>query len=77
MSFNILLANQTQSFHKEKMFIASEWRQLQLPGWVCVISFYRLLSGNNLPRDVVTDQSELSIPQSRVITMYNICIMVF
>uniref|UniRef100_A0A8C2IPB7 Protein 4.1 n=1 Tax=Cyprinus carpio TaxID=7962 RepID=A0A8C2IPB7_CYPCA len=31
----------------------------------CVVSFYRLLSRDNIPRNVVTDQSESSIPQSR------------
>jgi len=45
LSFNILLAHQTQNFHEENTFIAS----VKQPGWACVISFYRLL-----PVDTVT-----------------------
>ncbi len=59
-----------QSFHniflKIKTFPAG---RLRLPGWACVISFYQLLSGNNIPQNVVTDQSESSIPQSCVIRL--------
>ncbi len=43
--------------------------RLRLPGWACVISFYQLLSGNNISQNVVTDQSESSIPQSCAIRL--------
>lgn len=52
---------------KEKSFLVNIKCRLWLPRWASVISFYRLISRNNIPRNDATDQSDASIPQSCVI----------
>ncbi len=71
LSFNILLDNQTQSFHEQKCSQQANSTNCSYPDEP-VISFHRMLSGNNI---VLTDQSEVSIPQSHVIHRFiiNIC----
>ncbi len=66
ININILLTNHTQSFHVEKCSQNVNSADCSYLDESVLLVFTGCYWGSNIPRNVVTDQSESSIPQNHV-----------